>query len=103
MVLLAQGAMFWCFFFRLVLQFQSFENKSMKSIRMYRVILWIISLPIVMIFYLMDISIYFIDWTPGTWAIRPMPVTFFLVWIIVLLTDSLYQFHMISKIPKSNT
>lgn len=103
MVLLEMATMFWCFVFRLLFQFFRSEDISiMKSIRMIRVFPWILSLPLLTIFYLTDIFNYIAFWIPGTWAMQPMPVTYFLAWIIILVTDSLYQFHMISKLPESN-
>ncbi|TET06330.1 MAG: hypothetical protein E3J86_15080 [Candidatus Thorarchaeota archaeon] len=67
----------------------------MKSERMYRVILGIVSFPVVTIFYSSEV----INWVPGTMALPPMPVAFFLIWLVFVVTDLLYQFYMMYKIP----
>jgi len=104
MVLMETITIFWYFVFRLLLQLiPSKDNKSLKSIRMCRVIPGIIALPLVTNLYWTYYIDYMSRWVPGTWEMSPMPVTFFVAWIIFLVTDSLYQFHMISKIPESNT
>lgn len=72
------------------------------TIKKCRVSLGIISLPPISLFYLSELIYYFDNWRPDSWALKPMPVAFFLAWVIFLVTDSLYQFHMISKTPKSN-
>lgn len=72
------------------------------TIKKCRVVLGIISLPLVTLMYLTELYIYIINWVPGT-PMAPMPVTYFLAWIIFLVTDTLYQFHIIVKISESNT
>ena len=73
------------------------------KIKKFRVVLGIVSLPLVTIIYLDELIRYLSIWPPSDWALKPTPVVFFLAWIIFLVTDTLYQFHTISKIQKSNT
>ena len=94
------GTIFWYFVLRLSLQLTSMKDRSMKSKRMYRVILGVVAFPLVTIFYLTDLINYIVNWVPDTWALPPIPVAWFLACIVFLVTDSLYQFHMISKIPE---
>ncbi len=73
------------------------------TIKKCRVALGVLWLPLETIIYLTEIINYMIIRGPASWAMRPIPVEYFLVWIIFLVTDTLYQFHTISKIQKSNT
>ena len=73
------------------------------TIKKCRVVLGIVSLPVISTYYLSEIIEYMSIWVPGILAIPPMPVAFFLAWIIFLAIDTLYQFHVISKIQESNT
>jgi hypothetical protein len=73
------------------------------TIKKCRVVLGIVSLPLVSLFYLSELTLYIANWSPGGWALKPMPVEFFLAWIIFLVTDTLYQFHTIHEISESNT
>ena len=72
------------------------------TIKKCRVALGVLWLPLVTTIYLTEI-INLIIWVPGTWALHAMPIEYFLVWIVVLVTDTLNQFRIISKIPESNT
>ncbi len=74
------------------------------TIKKCRVALGVLWLPLETIIYLTEIINYMIYWSPSPWAMPPpMSIEYFLVWIIFLVTDTLYQFHTISKIQKSNT
>lgn len=73
------------------------------TIKKYRVILGMLLLPLGSLVYLIEVINYIIIWVPGSLALPPMPIVYFLVWIIILVPDTLYQYHTISKIPKSST
>ncbi len=68
------------------------------SIKKIRVALGVFWLPLESILYLNEVLDYIAVWTPGTWAIPPMPVEIFLVWIILVVADILYQYRVIIKI-----
>lgn len=69
------------------------------TIKKCRVALGVLWLPLVTIFYWN----YLISYVPGSFMMAPMPVTYFLAWVVFVVADTLYQFHTISKIPESNT
>ena len=73
------------------------------TIKKCRVALGVLWLPLVTTIYLSEIINYMIIWTPGSLALPPMHVGFFLLWIVFVVADVLYQFHKLSIIPESNT
>jgi hypothetical protein len=73
------------------------------KIRKFRVVLGIVSLPLVTIIHLDELIRYLSIWPPSDWALKPTPVVFFLAWLIFLVTDTLYQYYRILNIPESNT
>ena len=73
------------------------------TIRKCRVALGIISLPLISLWCLSELLFYIENWPPGDWGFNPIPVPFFLAWVIFLVTDTLYQYYKIFKIPESNT
>ena len=73
------------------------------TIKKCRIVLGIVSLPLVSIIYLDELIFYINNYRPGSWALVPIPVAFFVAWIIFLVTDTLYQYYTILKISESNT
>ena len=73
------------------------------TIKKCRVVLGIVSLPLVSIVYLDELIFYINNYRPGSWALVPIPVAFFVAWIIFLVTDTLYQYYSILKMSESNT
>ena len=102
MTILVMGTIYGYIILRLSLQLTGFSDRSMQEKRMYRVILGIVAFPLVTIFYLSDVINYIAIWVPGSWALPPIPVAWFLAWIIFVVTDLLYQFHKISKIDSES-
>ena len=73
------------------------------TIKKCRVALGVLWLPLGSLVYLNEL-IYFISiWYPASWALAPMPVYLFLTWVAFLVTDTLYQFQVLSNIPESDT
>ncbi len=73
------------------------------TIKKCRVALGIVSLPLISLFCLSELIFYIENWSPGSWYWKPIPVPFFLAWVIFLVTDTLYQYYRILKIQESNT
>lgn len=73
------------------------------TIKKCRVALGIVSLPLISLFCLSELIFYIENYRPGSWALKPLPVPFFLAWVIFLVTDTLYQYYRIVKISESNT
>jgi hypothetical protein len=79
---------------RLILQ--AWVPRGLKSIKKYRVILGIIWIPLESITYLNEIITY----VPGTFCCPPMPSEIFLAWLVFVVVDILYQFHVITKMSE---
>jgi hypothetical protein len=73
------------------------------KIKKSRVALGVIWLPLESIIYFTEIINYMIIWTPGSLALPPMSVWIFLIWLAFVVADTLYQFHVVSRIPEPNT
>lgn len=77
------------------------ESEPVERVRKLIVVLGVLFLPLSTILYLREILNYIEIWTPGTWAMRPMPVEYFLVWMTFVMIDILYQFNKLSKMAES--
>ena len=76
--------------------------RDLVSIRKSRVALGIVSLPLISLFYLSELFFYIENHREGGWMLTPMPVSFYLVWLIFLVTDTLYQYYRILETSESN-
>ncbi len=72
------------------------------SIKKGRVALGVIWLPLQTIVYLTEVLNYMAIWTPSTWALPPMPIEIFLIWIVFVVADILYQYRIITILTQSN-
>jgi len=89
---------FFYFVFRIFLQFYNRDGLlSIDTIRKYRIILGALWLPLGSLVYLNSLIYFITHWYPGSWILGPLPVPYFLAWIIILVTDYMYQLLMLSK------
>lgn len=79
---------------RLILQ--AWIPRGLMSIKKSRVVLGIIWIPLESITYLDELVTY----VPGTFCCPPMPSEIFLAWLVLVVVDILYQFHVITKMSK---
>ncbi|TFG28758.1 hypothetical protein EU528_10750 [Candidatus Thorarchaeota archaeon] len=101
MALIEQIVISLYFGIRFILQF--WIPRGSITIKKCRIVLGVLWLPLGSAVYLIETIRYISIWTPGSLALPPVPVAFFVAWIIFLVADTLYQFHTISRIPKSST
>ena len=100
MTLIETSVIFIYFVIRFCFQIYNLNGvESTDGIRKHRISLGVLWLPLETIVYWNAI----VEDDPCDLCAPPMPVTWYLAWVIFVVTDLLYQFHMISKIPKSNT
>jgi len=73
------------------------ESEPIDKVRKLIVILGVLFIPLVAIVYLDEVLRYIEDWAPGTWALKPIPVAYVLVWLSFVVIDILYQFRKLSE------
>ena len=100
MAIVEQIAVFLYFGIRFFLQV--WIPRGSIAIKKSRVVLGIISLPLVSIIYLSEIINYMAIWTPGSFCCPPMHIVFFLAFVIFLVPDTLYQYYQILRIPEES-
>jgi len=71
--------------------------RGLISTKKYRAFLGIIWIPLETIIYLNEI----INYVPDSMCCPPMASEIFLVWLVFVVIDILYQSSMVSKIPES--
>ncbi len=92
-----------CMYFGIRFILQVWIPRDSITIKKSRVVLGIVSLPLVSIVYLTEVINYMAIWTPGSFCCPPIPVTFFLAYVIFLVPDTLYQYYQILRIQESST
>jgi hypothetical protein len=101
LALIEQIAIYMYFGIRFILQV--WIPRDSITIKKCRVVLGIASLPLVSIVYLTEVINYIAIWVPGSFCCPPMPVAFFLAYVIFLVPDTLYQYYRILKVSGSTT
>ena len=94
MTLVEIGVILLYFGIRFILQVWDSDGvRTGGAIRKYRIVLGVLWLPLETLVYWNSI----LEDVPCDFCGSPMPVTWYLAWIVFLVTDLLYQFWMLSK------
>ncbi len=83
-----------CVLLRIGFQFD--KTRPVRSVRIYRVGLSLLTLPLSVVPYVT----YFIQYDPRFFLAAPLPVWLILVWMAVLLSDILWQFKGIGELTE---
>lgn len=96
------------FYFGGRLFLQAYNGKgsiAINTVRKYRIAFSMILLLLESWIYLMGTISYnaYIAEHPDSWMIGPLPVPFFLLWLVILVSDTFLQLLLLYRLPKKDS